>query len=192
MTDASVLLRQLPGSMSDGIVLLDAHRIDDAEEHLLGEDEEIRSHFDADRPATLVETRRAMERWIDARTAGGPMFAYALRDTSGRLMGGCELRMRSANSANASYWVFPIFRRHGYAVRALNLLCIAAQQVAGLNRLEVRISPDNNASRCVAERATFVYAGTVQEEARTGALSTMLLYVKEVGDASERIASEAG
>ena len=85
-------------------------------------------------------------------------------------------------SANASYWVFPAFRGHGYAVRALVLLCTAASQVAGLNRLEVRISPDNGASRRVAESAAFMYAGAVQEEGRTGALSTMLSYVKEVGD----------
>ena len=180
MTDGGALLRQLPDSMSDGIVRLDPYRIEDAEEHHLGEDEEMRRRFDADRPATLEETRRALERWIAGRAAGGPMFAYALRDPSGRLMGGCELRMRSADSANVSYWLFPAFRGRGYAVRALDLLSAAASELAGLNRLEARISPDNHASLRMAERAAFVYAGTEQEKLPTGAFRTMLLYVKPV------------
>jgi len=181
MTDSGALLRQLPDSMSDGIVVLDPYRIEDAEEHHLGEDEEMRRRFDADRPATLEETRRAVERWA----AGGPMFAYALRDPSGRLMGGCELRMRSADSANVSYWLFPEFRGRGYALRALDLLSAAAREVPGLKRLEVRISPDNRASLRVAEKAAFVYAGTEQEKHPTGAFRTMLLYVKPVHGADE-------
>jgi RimJ/RimL family protein N-acetyltransferase len=167
--------------VSDGIILLDAHRIDDAEAHLRGEDEVMRGHFDADRPATLEETQHAIERWIAARAAGGPMFAYALRDPSGLLMGGCELRMRSASTANVSYWLFPSFRGHGYAVRALALLSAAARQVAGLNRLEARISPDNEPSLRVARKAAFTYAGTMQEKVR-GGLSTMRVYVKDIRD----------
>jgi Acetyltransferases, including N-acetylases of ribosomal proteins len=179
MTDEGVLLRQLPDSMTDGLVVLDAHRIDDAEAHHLGEDEEMRRRFDAERPATLDETREAIERWIAGRAAGAPMFAYALRNPSGRLIGGCELRMRSMDSANVSYWLFPSFRGHGYAVRALSLLSDAANRVAGLNRLELRVSPENHASRRVAEKAAFACAGTVEEEVRTGVLRTMLFYIKE-------------
>src|SRR6476620_11167852 len=94
-----LLLRNLPADLSDGVILLDAHRMEDAEAHLLGEDEEMRRRFDAVRPATLNETRQALERWIAARDCGGdPMFAYAMRELSGQLIGGCELRMRSANS----------------------------------------------------------------------------------------------
>jgi RimJ/RimL family protein N-acetyltransferase len=182
MTDGGLLLRQLPASMSDGVILADSHTVEDAAEHLLGEDEEIRQRFDAERPATLEETRRAIERWIEGRASGGPMFAYALRDVSGQLIGGCELRMRSAGSANVSYWLFAPFRGHGYAVRALNLLSTAARQVPGLNRLEVYISPDNDASRRVAEKAAFVHASTVEEELRTGVVRTMLVYVKDVAD----------
>jgi RimJ/RimL family protein N-acetyltransferase len=182
MTYGSTLLGQLPDSMGDGAILIDSHRIEDAEEHLLGEDEEMRRRFDAERAATLEETRRAIERWIAGRATGAPMFAYALREGSGRLIGGCELRMRSADTANVSYWVFPASRGHGYAVRALNLLSIAARQLPGLNRLEARISPENGASRRVAEKAGFSYAGTAQEEVRTGLVRTMLVYAKEVAN----------
>jgi RimJ/RimL family protein N-acetyltransferase len=181
MNQADALFRQLPESMSDGTVLLDPHRIDDAEAHPLGEDDEMRRRFDAVRPATLEETCQAIARWIAGRAEGRPMFAYALRGTSGQLIGGCELRMRSESSANLSYWVFPSFRGRGHAVRAVNLLCAASARIPELRRLEMRISPDNESSRRVAEKAGFSEAGTVQEKAWTGTVSTMLLYVKDVG-----------
>jgi RimJ/RimL family protein N-acetyltransferase len=173
-------LNQLPDSISDGTILLDAYRLEDAEAHLSGEDEEMRRRFDAVRPASLDETRRAIKRWIAGRARGGPMFAYAVRDVSGRLMGGCELRMRSADSANVSYWLFPQFRGRGHALQALNLVCEASERIAGLNRLELRISPDNESSRRVAERGGFLQTGTIEEKGGTGAVSMMIAYVKDV------------
>jgi RimJ/RimL family protein N-acetyltransferase len=173
-------LLRLPDRLGDGVVLLDAHRIEDAEAHLQGEDAEIRRRFDAERPATLEETRRAMARWIEGRAAGEPMFAYAVRLPSGQLIGGCELRMRSATGANLSYWVFPRFRGRGYALRAVALLCDAAAHIRGLERLEARIAPDNKSSRRAAEKAGFKEAGMVEEKAWTGAVSMMTLYVRPV------------
>src|SRR5438270_13200599 len=155
MSPTCLPLRYLPETLADGIVLLDVHRLEDAEAHLLGEDEEMRRRFDSVRPATLEETRSAVERWIAGRAEGGPMFAYALRAASGQLIGGCELRMRSASSANVSYWVFPSFRGHGHALRAVSLLSAAAERIPGLHRLEVRIAPDNESSRRVAMKAGF-------------------------------------
>lgn len=173
-------LLRLPESLSDLTVLLDAHRIRDAEAHLEGEDAEIRRRFDAERAATIEETRAAMMRWIEGRAAGAPMFAYAVRLPPRRLIGGCELRMRSRSSANISYWIFPSFRGRGYALRAVTLLCGAAEAVDGLERLEARIAPDNEGSRQVAEKAGFQEAGTVEETAWTGAVSTMSFYVRPI------------
>jgi RimJ/RimL family protein N-acetyltransferase len=174
-------LHYLPETLTDGVVLLDGYRLEDAEAHLLGEDEEMMRRFDSVRPATLEETRCAVERWIAGRAEGGPMFAYALREASGELIGGCELRMRSANSANISYWMFPSFRGRGHALRAVNLLSAAAERIPGLHRLEVRIALDNESSRRVAVKAGFIEAGKIKEKACTGSVSTMLLFVKEIG-----------
>ena len=171
-------LIRLPKSLKDGTLLLNAYQVEDAEAHLEGEDEEMRRRFDAVRPATLEETRQAMRRWIEGRRTGAPMFAYAIRRRSGPLIGGCELRMRSAVSANVSYWIFPQFRRRGYALRALSLLCDAASSVGELERLEARVAPDNVASRRVLDKANFVESGTVEEIAWTGKASMMLLYVR--------------
>lgn len=140
----------------------------------------MRRRFGAMRPATLDATRRAMVHWIEGRAAGRPMFAYAVRSLTELLMGGCELRMRSAGVASISYWLFPVFRGQGHAVRAVELLCEAARAVEGLNRLEARIAPDNERSRRVAEKAGFFAAGTIEETDWTGATSTMILYVGTV------------
>jgi RimJ/RimL family protein N-acetyltransferase len=171
---------RLPESLADGVILLDAHRLEDAEAHLEGEDEEIRRRFDASEPATLEQTREAMLRWIEGRRAGAPMFAYAIRLASGPLIGGCELRMRSPASANVSYWIFPRFRRQGHALRAMSLLGEGARAVAGLERLEARVAPDNEASQRLLKKAGYVESGTVEEKARSGKMSTMLLYVRLV------------
>ncbi len=186
MTDPTLPPIRLPERLEDGVVLLDAHRVEDAEAHLQGEDEEMRRRFDASRPATLAETRDAMRRWIEARAAGGPKFAYAVRQPSGLLMGGCELRRLCENSANVSYWVFPAFRAKGHALRALRLLCEAASGVEGLGRLEAHIEADNTASRRVAEKAGFIETGTVQDTARTGAASTRALYVRTLAGCGRR------
>ncbi|HLZ83563.1 MAG TPA: GNAT family N-acetyltransferase [Caulobacteraceae bacterium] len=178
--DPALPLLRLPEALSDGVILLDAHTVEDAEAHLEGEDEEMRRRFDAPRPATLADTRAAMARWIEGRAAGGPMFAYALRQPSGRLIGGSEFRMLTPTSANVSYWVFPSFRQQGFGARALALLCEAAAHVENLERIEAHIAPDNLTSRRVAERAGFIEVGSVQETSSTGATTTMTLQVRSI------------
>ncbi|HEX7758259.1 MAG TPA: GNAT family protein [Caulobacteraceae bacterium] len=171
---------RLPESLTDGVVLLDGHTVEDAEAHLAGEDEEMMRRFDSPRRATFQEAKAAMQRWIDARAAGGPMFAYALRQPSGALIGGCEIRLLSPQRANISYWVYPAFRKAGRAARALALLCEAVAAIPGLEQLEAHIDPDNTASRRLAEKAGFVQAGTVEDESWAGERSTRILYARQV------------
>ena len=175
---------RFPESLDDGTVFLDRHRLEDAEAHLEGEDEEMRRRFDATGPATLEQTRAAMLRWMEARKTGGPMFAYAVRLSSGRLIGGCELRMQGPASARVSYWIFREFRRRGYALRTLSLLSQAANMVAALERLEAPVAADNLASRRLLGKAGFIETGTVEETASTGKVSSLLLYVRALGGAS--------
>ncbi|CAN7268818.1 GNAT family N-acetyltransferase [Phenylobacterium sp. LjRoot164] len=166
----------LPGRLTDDVVLLDGHVVADAEAHLAGEDAEMLLRFEAPHASTLEQTRAAIGRWIAARAAGGPMFAYAVRNAAGELVGGCELRLAASDSADVSYWVFPAFRGRGYARRALTLLCQAAAQLDEVCWAEARIDADNLASRRAAERAGFVETGTVHDRAASGETTRRVLY----------------
>src|SRR5579871_4576296 len=74
-------------TLSDGVIVLDAHTLADAEAHHAGEDMEMVRRFDGKEKATLEQNRGAMARWMAMRAAGGPQFAYAMRDLAGVLMG---------------------------------------------------------------------------------------------------------
>jgi RimJ/RimL family protein N-acetyltransferase len=169
---------RLPESLTDGEIVLDSHTMSDAEAHLQGEDEEMLLRFDSSRRPTLEQTRAAIKRWIDARVTGGPMFAYALRQPSRLLMGGCEIRLLSPDRAKVSYWVFPEFRKRGYATRALALLCENAARIRGLRQLEAHIDADNFASRRVAEKAGFIATGIVADESGAGTICSRVRYVR--------------
>ena len=173
---------RLPDRLTDGQIVLDGHTLADAEAHWLGEDDEMRRRFDWPlmRRVTLEHVEGVMRRWIEARAAGGPMFVYAVRDRSGVLMGGCELRLIDAERANVSYWLYPEHRGRGYAARALALLCEAASRLEGVRRLEAHVAPDNTASRRLAERCGFTEVGTVDDEDVAGGVLTHVLYVRQI------------
>jgi RimJ/RimL family protein N-acetyltransferase len=168
----------LPPTLTDGVIWLDSHRVEDAEAHHAGEDDEMLRRFDSPRKARLEQVREALRRWTAMRAASGPQFAYALRDRSGVLMGGCEMRRPSFDCGHVSYWLFPAFRGHGYASRALALLCAEAANIEGLTSLEAHIDDDNLASQGVALRNGFLRDGTVTDETWSGGQVTRLRYVR--------------
>jgi RimJ/RimL family protein N-acetyltransferase len=182
--DVAEIPLRLPDVLTDGDIRLDPHTLADAEAHAAGEDHEMRLRFDHPEPAvptSLERQRLGVQSWIDARAAFGPNIVYALRDPDGRLMGGCEIRLLTADSANVSYWIYPAFRGRGHAARALRLLCAAAAQIPGLAQVEAHIDVDNLASRRVALAAGFSEDGTVDDEAWTGAISTRARFVRAPG-----------
>ena len=169
----------LPLTLTDGVILLDSHTVEDAEAHHAGEDMEMVRRFDGTEKASLEQIRGAMRRWIAMRAAGGPQFAYAMRDlASGVLMGGCEMQRRRLDTAHMSYWTYPAFRGRGYASRALALLCAEAAKIDGIETIEADIAADNFASRGVALRNGFVQAGTVTDETWSGAIVTLDRFVR--------------
>ena len=169
----------LPPTLTDGVILLDSHTVEDAEAHHAGEDDEMFRRFDGTEKATLDQMRGAMRRWIAKRAAGGPQFAYAMRDlTGGVLVGGCEMQRRRADTAHMSYWTYAGFRGRGYASRGLALLCAEAAKIEGIETIEADIAADNLASRGVALRNGFVQAGMVTDETWSGTIVTLDRYVR--------------
>jgi RimJ/RimL family protein N-acetyltransferase len=168
----------LPPTLTDGVILLDSHTVGDAEAHYAGEDMEMIRRFDGVEKAPLEDIRGAMRRWIAMRAAGGPQFAYALRNLSGVIMGGCEMQRRRADTAHMSYWTYAGFRGRGYASRGLALLCAEAAKIEGVETIVAEIAPDNVASRGVALRNGFVQAGTVTDKTWRGVVVTLDRYVR--------------
>jgi RimJ/RimL family protein N-acetyltransferase len=156
-------------ALHDGVVVLNQHTSDDIAAHLAGEDEETARRFGW-WPKTSTETtvRDTFTRWAHDWETSGPTRVFAVRDqATGRLVGGCELRIQPSGTAHVSYWTNAAGRGRGYATRSLALLLHYARSI-GICQAEAHIAADNHPSRRVAEKAGFIPAGTFTAEDGTG------------------------
>ena len=149
-------------TLTDGVVVLDGFSPADVAAHLAGEDDEQARRFGWwPRRSTGETVRATIERRIAEWAEGRARRAFAVRDAAtGELVGGCELRVLQPGFAEASYWTFPAYRGRGFASRALELACRFAAAELGVDRVELLIEPDNEASLRVARRAGFLPIGT--------------------------------
>src|SRR5215475_4667787 len=155
--------------LTDGVIILNAYTDDDIPAHLAGEDEETARRFGWwPQTSTEATVRDAFSCWAHHWETGGPTRTFAARQAAtGRLVGGCELRLQPGGSAQVSYWTSAGQRRHGHATRALTLLLQYAQSI-GITQAEADVAADNLASRRVAEKTGFHQAGTFTADDGTG------------------------
>jgi RimJ/RimL family protein N-acetyltransferase len=148
-------------SLTDGVVVLTGYTSDDVAAHLAGEDEETARRFGWwPQTSTEATVRDAFNHWADSWETGGPTRTFAAREVeTGRLVGGCELRLNPGEPPEVSYWTAASERRRGHATRALTLLLQYARSI-GVTQVESHVAEDNQASRRVAEKAGFHLAGT--------------------------------
>jgi len=119
--------------LSDGVIVLRCLSREDAAQHLAGEDD--------DQIRWLSGGPGAMERlpyWIDSireqwRT-GGPRRHFGVRDVhTDALVGNVEANLRleglASGEVNVSYAVFPAWRGHGIAHRAVLLVSIGCARI---------------------------------------------------------------
>lgn len=151
--------------LTDGVIVLNGYTSDDIAAHLAGEDEETARRFGWwPRASTEATVRDAFGRWASNWETCGPTRAFAAREAAtGRLAGGCELRLQPDGPAHVSYWTSAGQRRRGYATRALDLLMRYARSI-GVTWLEAHVAEDNLASRRVSEKAGFQPAGTFTDQ----------------------------
>jgi RimJ/RimL family protein N-acetyltransferase len=89
-----------------------------------------------------------------------------------------------AREAEGGYVVAPAARGRGVAGRALALLTEWALAELGLERIELRIKPENVASLRVAERCGYVREGVLRSvHFRPGERADMVVYSRIPGDA---------
>jgi len=150
---------------SDDVLVLTRYSEDDVSDHLAGEDEETVRRFGWWPYSSSPETvQRAFDEWAENWRTIGPTRTFAAREKEqGRLVGGCQLRIRPDGSAQVSYWTSASERGKGYATRSLQLLCEYARSI-DVPVLEAEIAEDNLASRAVAERVGFTYTALFTDE----------------------------
>jgi len=104
------------------------------------------------------------QQWRD----GDGYHAAAVDRGSGNLLGACALMIldRSAEVAEAGYWVDPAHRGRGVASAALELLSSWAFGELGLARIELHVDPRNEASIAVGRRVGFEIEGTLRRRVR--------------------------
>ena len=126
-------------ALHDDVVILNQYTDEDLEAHLAGEDEETARRFGWwPKTSTPATVRDAFARWAHDWETGGPVRAFATREqATGRLVGGCELRIKPGGPANVSYWTNAADRGRGHATRSLALLLDYARSI-GIRDAEAR------------------------------------------------------
>jgi len=171
--------RQKVPVLCDGVVLLDELTHSDAAAQLAGEDDEHARRFGwYPRRSTMKTVESAIDEWQSQWSTSGPIRTFAVREATDRtLVGGCEIRLQSKNLAHMSYWIFPPYRRRGFASRAVRLATTYAFEKLDIERVDLEVAPDNHASRMVARNSGFTEEGVVYQKDDAGdTVHEMLLF----------------
>ena len=182
--------------LTDGVVLLDRFTDADVDSLWAGEDNDHVRRSCLPGPFTRRDIAHRIARWQEQWQMGGSGRSFAVREPRARrLVGGCVLEIRPDDGeiAELSYWVFPPYRRRGYASRSVELVCRYAFDDLGVVRIELYIEPTNDASLRVATKAGFLQEGLLRQHDRChGGRSDMVLFsrLRTVGRRSGPPASE--
>jgi RimJ/RimL family protein N-acetyltransferase len=115
--------------------------------------------WDDDRRPSREETAATIERALGGWHEGTWAVFVIVDAPNDAVVGGANLRLGDFDSAEVSYYLAAAARGRGYATRTVLLLARWAFDRLGIQRLELRAHPDNEASIRVAERAGFTREG---------------------------------
>ncbi len=145
-------------TLTDGVVTLRPWRDDDIAEAVSGHDEEMALWFGWDPAEVSVERHRnAVRDWRDDYAADRRRTSFVI-EHGGDLVGSVEITKQGTDGASLSWALYAGHRGRGHAARAVRVLVDWAFAAAddgglGVQRVEARIDPRNDASRRVATRA---------------------------------------
>jgi RimJ/RimL family protein N-acetyltransferase len=147
LRDRELLLR--PSRESDAPAIRKLYSVPDIR-RWMGWDDQMPDEAEAQ--ANIARAARAWEEgtWAVFRIADAP---------TDEVIGGINLRLGEHDSAEISYFLRPSARGRGLATRAVRLVARWAFDELAIERLEVRVHPENAPSRQVAERAGFTREG---------------------------------
>jgi RimJ/RimL family protein N-acetyltransferase len=105
------------------------------------------------------EARANIERAADSWREGTWAVFRIVDVSTDEVVGGVNLRFADFEIAEVSYFLRASARGRGLATRAVRLVSRWAFDELGIERIELRAHPENEASRRVAERAGFTREG---------------------------------
>jgi RimJ/RimL family protein N-acetyltransferase len=106
-----------------------------------------------------AEARANLERAEASWREGTWAVFRAVDAATDQVVGGVNLRMAGNETAEVSYFLRASARGRGLATRGVRLVSRWAFEELGIERIELRAHPDNDASIKVAERAGFTREG---------------------------------
>jgi RimJ/RimL family protein N-acetyltransferase len=115
--------------------------------------------WDGDDLPDEAEARANIERSATAWREGTWAAFRIVEAATDDVVGGVNLRFEDFQVAEVSYFLRASARGRGLATRAVRLVSRWAFDELGIERIELRAHPDNDASRRVAERARFTREG---------------------------------
>lgn len=148
-------------TLSYGIVTIRPFRLEDAEEHLVGEDEEQVKWLSGSK-----STIESVKKWIAENKEYwshgiGPVYNFAIENNeNGELLGMVEASTDVAiegigeGDANISYVLYPSARGKGYVQKAVALLLDFLKN-KGMTRAVIRVKPENIDSVKIPMRLDF-------------------------------------
>ena len=162
-------------ALHDDVIVLTGYNGQDMPGHLIGANGHTAHRFGwRPKTATPAIIGDPFARWADEWETGGSTRAFAAREQdTGRLLGGCELRIQPRGSAHICYWISPADRGYGYATRSLVLLLRYARTI-GIRQATAHIAADNHASRRVAEKAGLLSVTAFTAEDGTGMVQYLI------------------
>jgi len=130
----------------------DAHRIAQ-----ICADPEIARWTNVPSPYTLEDARGWIALASIERERGTALHLVAVRVADERVVGATALRLHDdpESFGDAGYWVAAEARRSGVAGRSVELITAHALGALSLRRVEIVISPENEASLAVARRCGY-------------------------------------
>jgi RimJ/RimL family protein N-acetyltransferase len=118
------------------------------------------------RRITAEIARADLVRPSEAGWRDGTMAHFSIVDPTEQLLGTISVRFYRHEAAEVGYDLLPGARGRGVATRAVLLVARWAFDELGVERLELRTHPENQASRAVAERAGFTREGIERSSRR--------------------------
>ncbi|HEY2461764.1 MAG TPA: GNAT family N-acetyltransferase [Candidatus Acidoferrum sp.] len=150
----------------DGVIYLRPLGLEDAVEHLAGEDEEMATWVSGGR-STLANVEVFLKNCEENWRVGGPRRVFGVCDyATGTLIGFIEVNLTfqsDPENVNISYGISRPWRGRGLASRAINLMGEYLRTETEVRQMVLRIAPANAASLRVAEKSGFSSQGIVEE-----------------------------